>query len=445
MKALIVGTGKSGKSAAKFLKRRGYSVIQVSDEQKGASKVYSNEKLLSSLSLIVVSPGIKKSHVIFGVAKKHGIPLTSEFELGVDALCGKTVMITGTNGKTTTTSLVAHILGEKKATIGGNIGIPVTSYAGSEKGEKINVLEVSSFMLEQGKRIHPFVAVLLNLAPDHISYHGSYEKYKRAKFKIFAHQNKNDFAVVNFDDGEIMSKIKEKSIKANTFFFSCKSEVKGCFVKDNGIYFNDGNSSIKVAEVSDIKIPGQHNIENALAAVLVCLLLGASKEDVQTGLASFFGLSHRLEWVTDISGVSFVNDSKATNPASTIVAMQSIPGNLTVILGGSKKGLLYDDIFLYAPENAVNFICLGENKSEIVAAARKYLVKNVYEVSTMKEAIDLGFNLSCNLGTVLLSPASASFDMFSSYEERGRVFMKLVREKARREDKKCRNKTCKHT
>lgn len=440
MKALIIGTGKSGKSAAKFLKKRGYSVYLVSDEQKGAEKVYSNEKFLKTLSLIVVSPGINSFHVIYGVAKKYGISLISEFELGVSALQGKTVMITGTNGKTTSSALTAHILGEKKATIGGNIGIPVTSYADKTTSEMVNVLEVSSFMLEQGKHIHPNISVLLNIAPDHISYHGSYKKYKQAKLKIFVHQTKNDYAIINFDDKETMDALKTKKLKANVFYFSLKNKVKGCYVENDSIYFNDGNSSIKVAEISDIKIPGLHNLENALASALICLLLGENVESIKRGLQTFNGLSHRLEWVTDIAGVSFVNDSKATNPASTIVAMQSISGNLTVILGGSKKGLSYDDIFLHAPENVKNFICMGENKKEILAAARKYLVKNVYEVNTLKEAVDLGFNLSCNLGVVLLSPASASFDMFSSYEERGRVFMKLVREKARREDKKCRGK-----
>ena len=436
-KALIIGSGKSGKSASKMLKTLGYMTYIADDDQKNLSKLYNRDRFMKSLSLIVLSPGVPTSHKVVEIAQKYGIDYLCEFELGVSMLNSKCVMITGTNGKTTTTALTGKLLEDgnfKNVYVGGNIGIPVTSFAKETTNDDIVVLEASSFQLESKKRTSAHIAAFLNIAPDHLSRHKTMENYISAKMKIFEGQTKEDFAVINFDDKELVKRTLD--LKAKTYYFSTKEEVVGCFIQGDCIYFNNGISKVKIASVYDLKILGEHNLQNALCAILIALLLGEDAGHIQKQLSTFTGVSHRIEFVTDIDNVSFYNDSKSTNTNSAIAAMKAMNTNTTIILGGSDKGIEFDELFLNASPNIKNFICMGETKKKIVAAAQKFDVSNVYEVDTLKEAIDLGFSLSKNGDVVLLSPACASFDMFSNYEERGKVFMKLVREKAKRVDKK---------
>ena len=435
-RALILGAAKSGKSACKMLGKKGYMVYLTDDNQKKLNRVY-RDRFMKSLSLIVLSPGIPISHPIVEIAKQYGIDLLCEFELGVLEMKCPSIMITGTNGKTTTTLLTHKLLqGFKNGEVflGGNVGIPVTSFASETKAGDIAVLEASSFQLEYKKRAAAHVAVLLNLAPDHLSRHGSMENYIQSKLKIFDGQTSDDFAVLNYDDKLAVEKALPV-IDANVYYFSTKSVVKGCFALDGSIYFNDGNTSVKIADVSDVKIMGEHNLQNALAAILSSLLVGGEPGKIRKNLSEFSGVSHRLEWVMDVENVGFFNDSKATNIASTIVAMNAMTADTTIILGGSDKGLDFDELFLNVPEKIVNFICIGETKQKLLASAKKCGCKNVYEADTLREAVDLGFSLSKNGDAVLLSPACASYDMFSSYEERGKVFINIVREKLKDEEK----------
>ncbi|MBQ9790789.1 MAG: UDP-N-acetylmuramoyl-L-alanine--D-glutamate ligase [Clostridia bacterium] len=434
-RALIVGSGKSGKGATKLLKKLGYMIYVTDDKQRNLKGVY-GDGFLRSLSLIVLSPGIPPNHRILEIAKTYGIDHLCEFELGVLELSCPCVMITGTNGKTTTTLLVHKLLensGFGVVHLGGNVGIPVSSFAKETAPQDIAILEASSFQLEYKKRSSPHVAVLLNLAPDHISWHGSMESYVRAKLKIFEGQTNDDFAVLNADDELVMR--LAKNLQANVYYFSTKSRVKGCFAESGCIYFSDGISTSKVANTSDLKILGEHNLQNALAGVLVSILLGQDFEKIRKNLAEFVGVSHRLEWIKDVDGVSFFNDSKATNPHSTITAMNSMQTDTTIILGGSDKGNEFDEIFLKAPDKIKNFVCLGETKPKLLESAKRCKATNVFEADTMKQAVHLAFNLSKNGDAVLLSPACASFDMFSSYEERGKVFTKIVRGLEKHEDK----------
>ena len=435
-RALIVGNGKSGKSANKLLKKLGYITYVTDDEQKNLSKLYKRDRFISSLSLIVLSPGISVEHEIVKIAKKYGIDYLCEFELGVLMLNCENVMVTGTNGKTTTTLLATHLLDGSEyenVYMGGNIGIPVTSFSCDSSNKDIAVLEASSFQLETKKRARAHISAFLNISPDHLSRHVTMKNYIDAKMKIFENQTENDFAIINYDD----KTLRELSLglKSKVLYFSTKEEVEGCFVKDESIYFKCGENLSKVASVYDLKILGEHNLQNALCAILIAILLGQDLKLIKKNLSTFTGVSHRIEFVMDIDNVSFYNDSKATNIASTIVAIKAMKVPTTIILGGSDKGLEYDDLFLNQYSNIKNYICMGETKKKIVETANKYDVSNVYEVDTMKEAIDLSFSLSKNGEAVLLSPACASFDMFSSYEERGKVFMKLVREKAKHVDK----------
>jgi len=436
-KALIIGNGKSGKSANKFLKKLGYMTCIADDNQKNLSKLYKRDRFIRNLSLLVLSPGVPTSHEIVSVANASGVDYLSEFELGVMHLSCNNVMITGTNGKTTTTAMTAFLLDGgkyKNVYAGGNIGVAVTSFALDTTSDDIAVLEASSFQLETKKRSYAHIAAFLNISPDHLSRHGTMENYISAKMKIFEGQSEKDYAVINFDDKELVNRTYD--LKAQKLYFSIKEEVDGCFVRNECIYFNHNGVEVKVASIYDLKILGEHNLQNALCAITIAMLLGEDPNHIRERLSKFTGVSHRIEFVTDIDNVSFYNDSKATNVASTIVAMNAMTTDTTLILGGSDKGLEYDDLFLNASSKIVNFICLGETKSKIMETASRYSVSNVYEVDTMKEAVDLAFSLSKNGDAVLLSPACASFDMFSNFEERGKVFMKLVREKAKNVENK---------
>lgn len=440
-RALILGNGKSGKSASRFLKKLGYMTYITDDDQKNLSKLYKRDRFISSLSLIVLSPGVPLDHEIVQIAKNKGIDYLCEFELGVLELKCKNIMITGTNGKTTTTALTAFLLDTGnylKVYVGGNIGIPVTSFALETNENDIAVLEASSFQLETKKRTRANIAAILNISPDHLSRHKSMENYVISKMKIFDGQGIDDYAVINYDDKELLN--RTKNLKSKVFYFSIKQEVVGCFVRDNDIYFNNGVFEFKVASVYDLKILGEHNLQNALCAITIAIILGVEPYTIREKLGHFTGVSHRIEFVADVSNVTFYNDSKATNVQSTIVAMNAMTSNTTIILGGSDKGLEYDELFLNAPSKIINFICMGETKQKIMDTASRYDISNVYEVDSMKEAVDLAFSLSKNGDAVLLSPACASFDMFSNYEERGRVFMKLVREKAKSVEKNKRAK-----
>ena len=444
-KALIVGNGKSGKSASKFLKKLGYMTYVTDDDQKNLNKLYYKDRFMKSLSLVVLSPGVSLSHRIVSIAKSYGIDTLCEFELGCLFCSCPLVMITGTNGKTTTTTLLGRLLYDdrfKNVYVGGNIGVPVTSFATKTTQDDIVVLEASSFQLESKKRTVAHVAAFLNIAPDHFSRHKSMENYIKAKMKIFDGQTSKDFAVINYDDKKLVSLVKD--IKPQVYYFSIKEKVKGCFIDGDCIYFSDGISTDRIASIYDLKILGEHNLQNALCAVLIARLLGVRNETIRKALASFTGVSHRLEFVTDIDNVSFYNDSKSTNIASSIVAMNSMTANTTIILGGSDKGLEFDDLFLNANSNIKNFICIGETKNKLISTAEQYGISNVYEALTLKEAVDLAFSLSKNGDCVLLSPACASFDMFSNYEERGKVFMNIVREKANHVDKQKRKFNARH-
>ncbi len=434
-RALVVGNGKSGKSACKMLEKLGYMVYVTEDKQKNLNRVY-RDRFMQSLSLIVLSPGIPANHKVVELAKYYGIDFLCEFELGTLFLQTKTIMITGTNGKTTTTMLTHKLMEKSKferVFMGGNVGIPVSSFALDATARDIAVLEASSFQLEYKKRSAPNIAVFLNIAPDHLSRHGTMEKYLNAKLKIFEGQTESDFAVINFDDKVLVEKTKQ--IKAQKYYFSIQNKVKGCYVENGSIYFNDEKNITKIAETKNIKILGNHNLQNALASVLAAVLAGQNIEKIEENLYLFKGVSHRLEWIMDFGGVSFFNDSKATNIASTIVAMNAMTSDTTIILGGSDKGLDFDELFMNVPEKIVNFVCIGETKNKLIESAKRCNAKNVYEAESLKKAVELGVSLSKVGDNVLLSPACASFDMFSSYEERGKIFTNIVREMAKHEDK----------
>ena len=428
MKALVVGYGISGKSAKKLLKKMGYKVTVIEDDK--SEKYYKlRDRLFIGLSLIVVSPGVKPDCEIILKAKENKIRVVGEFELGAYQVFGKTIAITGTNGKTTVTTLTHEIIKsqEKDCFIGGNIGIPVSSFAYKTTAKSKTILEVSSFQLETIDKFKPHIAAILNISKDHLNYHKTIDNYIKAKLNIFKNQDEKDYLILNKDD-QLLMRQDFSSCKAQIYYFSTKNKCKGCYEKGGNIYFFDGKNTTLIMKTEDVCLIGKHNLENALAAILSGVLSGITPENIANCVHNFKGLEHRLEYVAKKENVTFINDSKGTNNSSTIVAMNAIKEQTTLILGGSDKGYEFDELFVNMPLNIKRIIAIGETKHKIIKASKKYKKCDNYLASTMKEAVPLAYKLTKTTGgVVLLSPACASFDMFKSYEERGKVFKKLVK------------------
>lgn len=443
MKALVIGKGISGKSANKLLKRIGYSTYVIDDNMKFKYKLL-KEKLFSSVALAVVGPGVALDNEIIKNVKANNIELIGEVELATTYLEPSFIAITGTNGKTTTTSLTGELLSGcfKNVYVGGNIGIPVSSFALQTKQEDGVVLEISSFQLETIQNFRPKVACLLNITPDHLNRHKTMGNYIKTKFRIFENQTIKDFAVVNFDD-PVISMQDFSEIKSQIYYFSTKTPCKGCYVENGNIYFNDGKVSRFIMKTSDVPLKGEHNLSNILAGLTCAILYGADFDSLAYKTQKFKGVSHRLEFIKEINGISYINDSKSTNISSTKVAMKAMSEPTTVILGGSDKGFDFDELFENIPPIIKNFVVIGETKEKILRAAENMQVSNVYEASSLKEAVLLATSLSLSGETVLLSPACASFDMFSNYEQRGKVFASIVREIEKSENSKVSSKKTK--
>lgn len=440
MRALVLGAGISGKSANKLLKKLGY-VTYILDDNKILFHNF-KDKLIASLSMVVVSPGVEQSHETLALAREHGIEIIGELELGSRFISCPIIAITGTNGKTTTTTLTGELLSPVgRVFVGGNIGVPVTSFALSTSKEDVCVLEVSSFQLETIKSFKPHIALLLNLSVDHLSRHKTYENYINAKLRIFENQTESDFAVFNYDDKTIMG-LDLSFIKAQKFYFSTKVKCKGCYVQKGMIYFNDGENVKQLFSASEITLRGEHNLANALASILACILAGMDK-NIREKIHKFKGISHRLEYIAEINGVTFINDSKSTNISSCKVAISSMSEPTTLILGGSDKGFSFDELFEDLPAIVKNIVVVGQTKSKIIESSRKYAISNVYEAESFKDAVMIARNLASAGETVLLSPACASFDMFDNYEQRGEVFAKIVREIEKSENRKVPSKKAK--
>ena len=428
LKALVVGNKLSGKSAKKLLKKMGYKVTMI-ESDKSEKYYLLRDRLFMGLSLIVVSPGVPFDSEIILKAKQKNISVIGEFELGTNQVFGDMIAITGTNGKTTVTTMISEIMKaqNKNTFVGGNIGVPVSSFALKTTSKSKTVLEVSSFQLETINKFKPHIAVILNITPDHLNYHKTMENYIKAKLNIFKNQDEKDFLILNKDDQLLMSQ-DFSSCKSQIYYFSTKKKCMGCYERSGNIYFYDGKKETFIMKTADICLIGKHNVENALAAILSGILSGITPKIIEKNVHNFKGVSHRLEYVTKIENVTFINDSKGTNITSTIVAMNAINEPTTLILGGSDKGYEFDELFIKMPPNIKRIIAIGETKDRILRISKKYKKCDNYLASTMKEAVTLAYKLTKTTGgVVLLSPACASFDMFKNYEHRGRVFVKDVK------------------
>ena len=445
-RVLVVGLGKSGVAAAMFLKDKGARVTvsdaktedqlrelmpQLLDRGIVVEAGHHGERTFRDQDLIVVSPGVPYHEPHLEQARALGVPVIGEVELAARFLQGPIVAITGSNGKTTTTSLAGEVLAQSglKTSVGGNIGKPVIEMVGNSTPETWNVLEISSFQLETIETFHPKVAVILNITPDHLDRHRTFEGYVAAKARIFENQGSADFAVLNLDDATCVSLAQR--VKAKVIGFSRRQPVQtGAYIKDGKIVYRDGQGEREVLPLSAIPLKGAHNQENVLATVCVAMLAGCKPAQVLQAVSGFRAVEHRLEFVAAINGVEYYNDSKATNVDATIKALESFPGGIHLILGGKDKGSDYGALneLLRARVKRVYTIGAAAGKiEEQISGAASFL-----HAETLENAVRKASQSAIAGDVVLLAPACASFDQFQSYEHRGRAFKELVQALAAR-------------
>jgi UDP-N-acetylmuramoylalanine--D-glutamate ligase len=438
-RTLVVGLGKSGVASALFMKAHGARVT-VSDTKSGdelrneipvlldhgitVETGGHGERTFRGQDLIVVSPGVPVDAPPLVQARSLGETVIGEIELAAQFLPGPIVAITGSNGKTTTTTLAGEIIAASAfpVLVGGNIGTPAISLAERAKPDTIIVLEISSFQLETIQSFRPKVAVVLNVTPDHLDRHRTFEIYADAKARIFENQQPGDFAVLNADDPTCVA--MGNRTRGQVFWFSRHKEVQqGAWVRDGNIVFRDANGQREVLQVSDIPLKGAHNLENVLAAVCSAVLMGCSAEKIRQAVHAFKAVEHRLEFVATINGVDYYNDSKATNVDATIKALESFPANIHLILGGKDKGSDYSVLNDLIRHRVKRVYTIGAAAAKIESQVKG---AELVHAEKLENAIRKAHASAQAGDVVLFAPACASFDQFKSYEHRGKVFKEIV-------------------
>jgi UDP-N-acetylmuramoylalanine--D-glutamate ligase len=439
-RVLVVGLGRSGVASALFLQSRGarVTVSDAKSEDQLREQIPTlldagiavetgahGERTFRDQDLIVVSPGVPVDAEPLVQARALGQPVIGEIELASQFLPGPIVAITGSNGKTTTTTLVGEILASSgvKTLVGGNIGTPAISFADRATPETVIVLEVSSFQLETISSFRPRVAVVLNVTPDHLDRHRTFAAYVDAKARIFENQQADDFAVLNADDPTCVELAGRTN--AQVFWFSREHEVEsGAFVRDGQVIFRRDALAQVVLAVSEIPLKGSHNLENILAAVCAGVLMGCVPEKIRRAIVNFKAVEHRLEFVATIGGVEYYNDSKATNVDATMKALQSFPSNIHLILGGKDKGSDYTLLNDLLRERVKSVYTIGAAAEKIQSHIKG--ATQIVSSGTIESAVKQASATAQPGDIVLLAPACASFDQFQNYEHRGRVFKDLV-------------------
>ena len=440
-RVLVVGLARTGIATALFCAARGARVTatDTSPQEKvtdAAAKLAAagvalelgghREETFLAQDLIVPSPGVPYGMPHLAAARAKGIPVWSEIELAWRFQRGRLVAITGSNGKTTTTALVGHLLETAgiPTLVGGNIGTPLISRVDASSDASVTVAEISSFQLENIAAFRPDVAVLLNLTPDHLDRHASMEEYAHAKARLFENQTEADAAVLNADDPALESLVPARP---RVFRFSRLAPVvAGTYVRGDQIVFREGATEHVLLQRSDIGLRGEHNVENVLAAAAAAYLVGASPQAIAEGVRTFAGVEHRLEFVAEVGGVSFYNDSKATNVDATLKALDAFTGGLLVILGGKDKGSDYTLLREALETRARKALLIGAAAEKIAAQLAGAVA--IEQAGTLERAVASAFAQARPGDTVLLAPACASFDQFENYEHRGRTFKQLVRQ-----------------
>ncbi len=438
---VIVGLGKTGFCVLDYFINRDVN-IQVFDSKKdydaeNIEKFSSNKNVSFNLGknptgdeeadMVVMSPGISLDLEFVKKFLARGIEVTGEIELSYRYGKGKFIGITGTNGKTTTTTLVGEIFKAYKSDtkVVGNIGYPALEQAIVSEQDTFLVTELSSFQLESIKEFRPCISAILNITEDHLIRHKTMKAYIEAKFRIFENQSSDEFLVLNYDD--MYLRLNQSEIKPKIVYFSRKEILKeGIFVENGKIVACIDNIKEDIIDVKDILLLGNHNLENVLAAVSIAVLGGVDKAVIRQEVMNFKGVEHRLELVRTYNGVSYINDSKATNPDSSIKALEAMTTSVILIAGGMDKQSDYSEFIDVCVPKLKHLVLLGETKDDIEKVAISKGVVNITKVENMKQAVDTAFSKAKKGDTVLLSPACASWDMYESFEVRGRDFKNCV-------------------
>ncbi len=442
MKRLVVlGGGESGVGTAILAKKENFDVFlsdmgQIKDKYKQLLEEHGiayeegqhTEELILNADEVMKSPGIPKKAALIQKLEEKGISITSEIEFASRYTDAKIIAITGSNGKTTTTSLMFHILKQAGLNVGlgGNIG---KSFAKSVAEDNFDyyVLEVSSFQLDDIKTdFKPYVAILLNITPDHLDqYNYQFDLYAKAKFRITENQDENDYFIYNLDDPKTMEMIEQIDIRAHRKPFTMMDATNEAYANNELFRVNDSNGDFTML-VNDLGLIGKHNVSNSLAAAVAAKIIDINNEDLKKSLSDFKSVEHRLEPVLTIGGIDFINDSKATNVNATYFALESMTKPVVWIVGGTDKGNDYNEVLPFVKKKVKAIVCLGVDNAKIVDFFSPY-IDTIVETNTMKDCVEQSYKLATKGETVLLSPACASFDLFNGYEDRGDQFKENVR------------------
>lgn len=437
-KFLVVGISRSGIAITETLLKRGAKCYVYDDSEsetvkaaennlaeKGATVVYRSEvaELLNEITVVVLSPGIPIDHDIPVRARKLGKRITGELDLASEFCLSPIIAVTGTNGKTTTCTMIENVLSAAgiDAKLCGNAGTPLSSVLDGLTENSVAVCETSSFQLETAYRFYPHIAVVTNVTPDHLSRHYNMENYVYLKKKILSNLRESEYAVLNYDDPTV--KNFGENTRAKVVYFSAKTEVNGAYVAEGKVFYKGKY----ITDVNTLPISGEHNVLNLLATVCVAEIMGVGEETIVESVRGFKGVKHRIQYVRTLSGVDYFNDSKATNSDATIKAIDAMTKPTILILGGKDKGLEFKDLFSRISNSKVRSVVLtGESRERMFLAANEEGYKNVSVVYDFEMAVEFASMIAEEGDAVLLSPACSSFDRFADYEERGNKFIELV-------------------
>ncbi len=435
----IIGAARSGIAAAKLAKRKGF-IPFVSDAKNpeqlqnvatelnelGIDFEFGKHEKIFNSDLIIVSPGVPLYSEVVKKAIEKGIEIIGEIEFAYSFAKSKIVAVTGTNGKTTTTMLTSHLLNVAGINnkYAGNIGVAFSDVVDTLTEKDFAVLELSSFQLDSIKNFCPDFAMLLNITPDHLNrYDNKFENYINSKFQIVKNQTEDDYFIINAEDENILRNLP--AVKSRVFGFAINERlINGAFAESDKIYFSITGKAEKVCDVNSLSLKGEHNLMNYLAVTAFAKLLGIDNETISKAFATFENVEHRLEFVRELNGVTFVNDSKATNTISTYYALRSFERPVRLILGGRDKGNDYNEILDEVENHVLKIYAIGESAKKVFDFFSSKIETEIY--SDFAQAIQSAYSEADKGDVVLLSPACASFDMFKDYEERGRVFKEIV-------------------
>ena len=436
---LVVGLARSGVSAANLLHKLGANVT-VTDE-KGEDELLENIKRLSKgvslklgghdsvnineIDLTIISPGVPWDSPFLNKLRRKGIRIMSEVEFAFQQLQAPFIAITGTNGKTTTTTLTGEMLkrGGKKVFVGGNIGNPLCEEVLNGGKSELVLSEISTFQMEGSETFKPYISAILNITPDHLDRHESMDEYIELKKRVFINQDENDYMILNLDD-EIAAGFSTEVRGKKVFFSRLKEVENGAFVREDKIIFKNDGREETVCSLKDLKLIGVHNIENTLASVAISGICGISGKIMRDVISEFKGIKHRMELVREIRGIRFINDSKGTNVGATVKSLQSFNEPIILIAGGKDKGSDYLPLKGLIEDRVKFLILIGDAKKKIAKNLNGF--KNRIEADTLENAVKEGYKRAKSGDIVLLSPACASFDMFRDYEDRGEQFEEIV-------------------